>query len=176
MNHRTVIRRAISAFLALSASAIGFTSTAAAIPPPTLTVSNCIFTDYRVPIGSTVIFTFGPDCRQLGPYINEGGDPTIINEPEVGHELVWRKAVGRSSAQAACEQGWSPSWAQWPDEGRGGFTCEYDINWGYTVLDYGRVLITINGDNDEALGNEERSYVMGCSEPDFAWPVLEFCR
>jgi len=36
----------------------------------------------------------------------------------------WLKAIGRTP-DAECPEGTAPSWAQWPNEGTGGFTCEW---------------------------------------------------
>lgn len=56
---------------------------------------------------------------------------------------VWYQSVGRASAEAPCpvstgtelEAGWtqwSPSWAQWGNQGRGGFVCDRQITWAYS--------------------------------------------
>jgi hypothetical protein len=39
----------------------------------------------------------------------------------------WLKAVGRGSAEVTCPSGSAPSWAFWPNEGRGGYTCESSL-------------------------------------------------
>ena len=55
---------------------------------------------------------------------------------------VWYQSVGRASAEAPCpvstgtelEAGWtqwSPSWAQWGNQGKGGFVCDRQITWAY---------------------------------------------
>lgn len=36
----------------------------------------------------------------------------------------WLKAIGRA-ADAQCPEGMHPSWAMWPNNGTGGFTCEW---------------------------------------------------
>jgi predicted outer membrane repeat protein len=36
----------------------------------------------------------------------------------------WLKAFGRATAEVTCPSGTAPSWAYWPNDGRGGFTCE----------------------------------------------------
>jgi predicted outer membrane repeat protein len=41
----------------------------------------------------------------------------------------WLQAYGRSASVAACADGYSPSWAQWPNAGAGGFTCERSTVW-----------------------------------------------
>ena len=41
----------------------------------------------------------------------------------------WHQAIGRPSATAACQSGWHPSWAQWPNGGTGGWTCERTLRW-----------------------------------------------
>ncbi len=39
----------------------------------------------------------------------------------------WLLAIGRASAAATCPDGTEPSWAQWPNDGSGGYTCESSI-------------------------------------------------
>lgn len=61
---------------------------------------------------------------------------------------VWHQAFERASEEGACEspsgetpwQGsftgqreWAPSWAQWPNDGAGGWVCERYINWANTA-------------------------------------------
>jgi hypothetical protein len=36
---------------------------------------------------------------------------------------MWQQAIGRASATAACPEGYTPSWAMWPNNGTGGFVC-----------------------------------------------------
>lgn len=38
---------------------------------------------------------------------------------------IWHKAVARESSAHPCPQDWEPSWAQWPNEGLGGFVCNH---------------------------------------------------
>jgi YVTN family beta-propeller protein len=48
----------------------------------------------------------------------------------------WLKQVGRPSADAPCESGWSPSWAEWPNGGTGGFTCEQTLTWSHAAQQF----------------------------------------
>jgi len=41
----------------------------------------------------------------------------------------WLQAQGREEREAVCPPGMAPSWAQWPNEGTGGWTCEYTTWW-----------------------------------------------
>jgi YVTN family beta-propeller protein len=41
----------------------------------------------------------------------------------------WLQAYQRPARDSACLDGWSPSWAQWPGSGTGGFTCERTEFW-----------------------------------------------
>ena len=43
---------------------------------------------------------------------------TAVNPP-------WLQAVGRTTSTGACPDGWSPSYAQWPNGGAGGWVCEF---------------------------------------------------
>jgi hypothetical protein len=37
---------------------------------------------------------------------------------------IWHQSHGREESGSPCEEGWQPSWAQWPNEGMGGFVCD----------------------------------------------------
>jgi predicted outer membrane repeat protein len=39
----------------------------------------------------------------------------------------WLLAFGRAAASETCPDGTSPSWAQWPNDGTGGYTCESSV-------------------------------------------------
>jgi hypothetical protein len=39
----------------------------------------------------------------------------------------WVQSYGRPSAEAGCDDGWSPSWEQWPHGGQGGYVCTREI-------------------------------------------------
>ena len=41
----------------------------------------------------------------------------------------WHQAQGREQRESVCPPGMAPSWAQWPNEGTGGWTCEYTTWW-----------------------------------------------
>jgi hypothetical protein len=55
-------------------------------------------------------------------------------------DQIWQQQVGRASADAKCDipavagdaagwSAWAPSWAQWPNDGKGGWVCERTILW-----------------------------------------------
>lgn len=57
---------------------------------------------------------------------------TVASLAAAGPDLtVWHQAVGRPSAQAACPSGYGGSWAQWPNEGTGGWVCVREV-WAYS--------------------------------------------
>ena len=57
---------------------------------------------------------------------------TVASPSASGPDLtVWHQAVGRSSGDAACPSGYGGSWAQWPNEGTGGWVCVRDV-WAYS--------------------------------------------
>lgn len=64
--------------------------------------------DYNIQKESTLLLRVGPD-----------GIVEIIP--------AWVQAYGRASADAACAEGWSPSWAQWPNGNTGGWTCDRTV-------------------------------------------------
>jgi hypothetical protein len=36
---------------------------------------------------------------------------------------MWEQGTGRAAADEACADGWAASWAQWPNDGKGGWVC-----------------------------------------------------
>ena len=40
---------------------------------------------------------------------------------------AWLQSYGRASAAEVCAEGWGPSWAQWPNDGTGGWTCDREV-------------------------------------------------
>jgi hypothetical protein len=173
---RWVMNRFIAASAAAALAVLGMVGSAPAASAETLEVSNCEYTDYQVTPGTTVVFMFGPDCPFVSDYVAAAGFPTIDNvHPVQGKYLVWMQAIGRPSADAVCEAGWSPSWAQWPNEGAGGYTCERTITWGVFDGSFGAVAITINDPDDWAASISDRSYVFGCGVSDKDWPITGNC-
>ncbi len=44
-----------------------------------------------------------------------------------GARPIWFLAVGRASADATCPRDYTPSWAQWPNAGTGGWVCNREV-------------------------------------------------
>jgi plastocyanin len=40
---------------------------------------------------------------------------------------LWQQSIARASADAGCPSGYTPSWAQWPNDRRGGWVCNRDL-------------------------------------------------
>jgi len=54
----------------------------------------------------------------------------VAPEPDLSQvPPSWLQAQGREESEAVCPPGMAPSWAQWPNEGTGGWTCEYTTWW-----------------------------------------------
>jgi len=51
-----------------------------------------------------------------------------IASPE-GAPPAWLQAYGRPTSASPCDDGWNPSWAEWPGGGRGGYTCERRVQY-----------------------------------------------
>ncbi len=66
--------------------------------------------------------------------------------PSASADQVWHQAFVRSSADAPCpapagetawedgftgQREWTPSWALWPNDGKGGWVCERTIIWAH---------------------------------------------
>ena len=78
----------------------------------------------------------------LAALVLVGGTLVAVAGPASADE-VWYQSVGRVSAEAPCpvstgtelEAGWTqwgPSWAQWGNQGGGGFVCDRQITWAIT--------------------------------------------
>lgn len=48
----------------------------------------------------------------------------------------WYQAYERFGSDTPCREGWDPSWAQWPRDGAGGWTCERTIYWNVNLSDW----------------------------------------
>lgn len=172
---RTSLSLIAAGALAAGGLALGLATPAAA---ETLTASLCDIADYKVTVGTTVVLVYGDDCELLAPYQAYAGSPTIVHHPEVdGYALLWRQAVGRSSADATCDSGWNPSWAQWMHDGKGGYTCERVIDWGTFSGNPASVSVTVNTSVDFAWNHYEQVWVFGCDDDpgDYGWLVIGNC-
>jgi hypothetical protein len=38
---------------------------------------------------------------------------------------IWHQSTGRANESDSCPMEWEPSWAQWPNDGAGGFVCNH---------------------------------------------------
>ena len=63
-----------------------------------------------------------------GNFFHRGTTDFIIggSSPDMSTTM---QSTARVSADAACISGWTPSWAQWPNDGKGGYVCD---RWIYT--------------------------------------------
>jgi hypothetical protein len=51
-------------------------------------------------------------------------DEQVPDGPRAAQGASWLQSVPRDSEDSECPDGWTPSWAQWPQDGAGGFTCD----------------------------------------------------
>jgi len=62
-----------------------------------------------------------------------GADPDPVNDPEPEAAVEppvdnsWLQSVGRRTSADSCPDGWYSSWAWWPNDGAGGWTCERTV-------------------------------------------------
>lgn len=68
---------------------------------------------------------FNCGSGSLAPYCGRWFYLTIT-DPTTKDLTIWQKQIGRASADAACEEGYAASWAEWPNEGAGGWVCTKD--------------------------------------------------
>lgn len=81
--------------------------------------------------------------------------------PAAQADSVWYQSVARASATDPCpadsfgtpwqsnwdpaERSWRPSWAQWPNGGTGGFTCDRQITWARTLYPSAGCVLYVDG-------------------------------
>jgi hypothetical protein len=113
--------------------------------------AQCLSTDdylysYR-PIEGTTIWVVAPgfpvvdrDDRPVGLPAGRytlqvdglGSDDSNVVEIDVYSTserdlTIWHQAYAREDPVKPCESTWHPSWAQWPNDGAGGFVCVKEI-------------------------------------------------
>lgn len=73
-------------------------------------------------------------CNTLSTFDNVCGGQWFVtirgaaSEPSSATPIpAWVQAYARASANDTCIEGWSPSWAQWPNGGTGGWVCTRNI-------------------------------------------------
>lgn len=49
---------------------------------------------------------------------------TSASQPDM---TLWQQSIARTSADAACPSGYTPSWAEWPNGRQGGWVCNRDL-------------------------------------------------
>lgn len=50
-----------------------------------------------------------------------------VFDPASRDLTIWHQSHGRHSWDAECPSEWQPSWAQWPNQGTGGFVCNRQV-------------------------------------------------
>jgi len=91
-----------------------------------------------IPYGDVVfgagnyVFVFfsigGPDSVGLVDFSVTGPSLLVVeSESSTPARPIWHLAVGRASADATCAGNYNPSWAQWPNAGKGGYVCVKDV-------------------------------------------------
>ena len=53
----------------------------------------------------------------------DADDEEVPDQPRAARGAPWMQSTARASSDDACPDGWSPSWAQWPNDNTGGPTC-----------------------------------------------------
>ena len=58
-----------------------------------------------------------------------GTSPVVIDVfgDQARDLTVWHQSYGRDGSEASCRSGWKQGWAQWPNDGTGGFVCNREI-------------------------------------------------
>lgn len=110
-------------------------------PPGATAVNTALFTSYPTIFSWPQTFIVSPVLAQgtyaaafsmFGAsytaytlmYASGSSAPTT----QVSAPPNWVQSYGRSPDET-CRSGWNPSWAQWPNEGKGGFVCDRILTW-----------------------------------------------
>ena len=119
-----------SSFLGTAAYFTGSTTAGAGRTPGTSTwPSACGTTPGRGadPGNSSLVGQGGNGCVVLRfASSSNGSAPTGVQPLD---PAPWLQAYARPTSASTCLPGWSPSWAMWPNNNTGGFTCERRIEY-----------------------------------------------
>jgi hypothetical protein len=78
-----------------------------------------------------------------GAVVLATGGLSLAGASSAAADQVWHQSVSRASAATACSTSsadelaagwwsqWAPSWEQWANGGKGGFTCARSITWAF---------------------------------------------
>jgi len=123
----------------------------------------CQFVDYSGPVGTQFVLQVPEGCS-LPALLSLGRDPTITVDNGDGNDLIWQQQIERPNADAPCPSGWDPTWAQWPKEGKGGFSCVRNIDWGHEAPHAQSITFTINDETNFVVLDLATwdQYVTGC--------------
>ena len=53
--------------------------------------------------------------------------PRTSGDVSESDKTLWQQSIGRISSDAACPTGYSASWAQWPNDNKGGWVCNREL-------------------------------------------------
>lgn len=74
----------------------------------------------------------GPRCNASATFDNVCGGQWYVTIRGAATDAAapipaWVQGYGRASADEVCLEGWNASWAEWMNDGTGGFVCERSI-------------------------------------------------
>ena len=96
--------------------------------PPGLTEAVTVSAGFAVEDRSGDPAALSPGRYTVGIFDNDVEQDTVtidlagLQESDL---TIWHKSVGRDGSEATCPEGHQPSWAQWPNDGTGGFVCNH---------------------------------------------------
>jgi len=76
-----------------------------------------------------VVTAYTSGASGLGAFNLDGPGVASLASPAPASDATpppppWLKAYARASALDTCDEGWTPSYAAWPNDGTGGWVCE----------------------------------------------------
>ena len=88
-----------------------------------------VMTVRQVEIGTVSSFQWFQNAgANLKRFVLIAGTPPAAELPAQPAPIPgWKQAYGRASADATCEDGWSPSWQAWAEPVTGGWVCTRTI-------------------------------------------------
>ena len=82
------------------------------------------FTNYTTAEGLGSDFTYAVAASGDTIYVGSSGGLSISFSPASATPIpMWQQAIARASGTETCPEDYTPSWAQWPNNGTGGYVC-----------------------------------------------------
>jgi len=103
---------------------VGSGTTAAVGDVVTITWGSGIVTT-TASLNASTIYVYVPNPTYTNPPVPV--TPTLLVGTTATPIPMWHQAISRASATATCPDGYTGSWATWPNGGKGGYVCNRSV-------------------------------------------------